>query len=395
MVNKMKKQIVIDNNSILALLIKLFIIITVLIPFVTKLDSKNTNYILGNVVCFLFMIITLFRNEKNNKHRTFFLLLGVLIIVYNIVFGYYNLYFHKYYIEQINETVSFLFLLVLLRKFDRQFFEEYKIIRFLFRCIIITCILSLIFYFLGGDALTLDNTGVIIRKQGYFTDNRLTWVFGHKSAYGLLLSLFLSTVLRYKNQFKFKINYFISLVIIIITILFTGSTTTILLSIAAMIGILLTKQKLRSIGINTFIILLFSLLPMYFYNDIYNFIDKSRNISTVGQRTYIYEAAKYYLSLYPNGIGKSFGNFIMTQEIMTIDNLHNIFINQMLRFSIIVGSIYFIIFVFILSYSIIKKKMFAGIIWIMCFGLFFMDNSLTTDHLSLFIFLIYLLFFND
>lgn len=383
-----------SNDKIVSILMKLFIGVSIIFPLVTKPDIRNTVFILSNLICFILMMACLFRKSVINKHKIFYKVFILLIILYNLVFAYYNILYHHYFIEQINKTISFILLLMLIKNIDDHFLRANKIIEFLIMCIMITSIGSIIYYFWGGDAINIQNFEIALRRQGVFVDKRLTWLFGHKSSYGLMLILFLSIIIRYKDLFKIKIIFLFSIVTIVFTIFLTGSSSTLGLTFILLLFSVISKYKFKRNIILTIFLVIIGVLVSYFTAIyIYDIISESRNITTVGHRTYIYGAAKYYLGMYPHGIGKEFGNLIFTYDIMQIDNFHNVFLNEMLRFSILVGLIYTLIFATISFYSIIKNKTWAIGIWIPCFGLFFMDYALTTDFLSIFFFLIYLLFF--
>lgn len=384
------------KDKLVAILMKLFIAIALLFPFITTLDSKNTVFILSNFICSILIAVCFFRENIESEHKYFFRIFLTLVVIYNLVFGYYNIYYHHYYIEQVNKTISFVLLLVLIKKIDGGFIVNARIREFLIVCILLTCIASIIYYFLGGDAINIENFQIEFRKQGMFIDKRLTWLFGHKSAYGLMLVLFISVVMRFKALFASSILFWLSLFIILLTIFLSGSTSTFGLVFIPIAAFFLSKYNFRKNVFLTFCLTVGGIIICFLgANYIYNYISETRDITTVGNRTYIYKAAEYYLQMYPQGIGKSFGYFRFTFEVMDIDNLHNIFLNEMLRFSIIVGVIYTVIFIYLALYSIKRYKLWAASVWITCFGLFFMDYSLTTDFLSIFFFLIYILFFYD
>lgn len=390
----MKNRKLKSNDKMVSFFMKLFIGISIIFPLVTKPDIRNTVFILSNLICFILMMACLFRKSVTNKHKIFYKVFILLIILYNLIFAYYNILYHHYFIEQINKTISFTLLLVLIKKINNDFLRDNKIIEFLIMCIMITSIGSIIYYFLGGDAINIENFDIIFRKQGVFVDKRLTWVFGHKSSYGLMLVLFLSIIIRYKDLFKSKIIFLFSIFTIVFTIFLTGSSSTLGLTFILLLFSVISKYKFkRNIILTIFLVIIGALVSYFAAIYIYDIISEGRNITTLGNRTYIYGAAKYYLGMYPHGIGKEFGNLIFTYEIMHIDNFHNIFLNEMLRFSILVGVIYTLIFITIAFYSTIKHRIWAIGIWFPCFGLFFMDFSLRTDMLSIFMFLQYLLFF--
>lgn len=380
--------------NVVGMLLKIFIVVALLFPYVTIEGKRNHMFILTAFISFLFISISIFRKNRNCEHNNFILIYGILIIIYNVIFLFYNVYYHNYYIEQINKSISFLFLIILVKKIDYKFLNENNIIKFLFIIINISVGLSIVYFFFNGDGVIIQNQTILLTKQGYFADSRLTWIFGHKSSYGLFLILFLALFIKYKDIFKYKLNYYLSMILSIVALMLSGSSTSLALSLITILLCYIYQYNSKINPIILIIVIPIVCILIYIVTvAIYNYISINRDISTLGNRTYIYEAAKYYISLFPNGIGKEFGDMWMNSGVMTIENLHNIFFNEMLRFSVKVGVIYFIIFIYICIYNIFKCGLFAIGVWITCFTLFFMDYSLRTDLLPIFIFIIYMLFF--
>ena len=389
----------IKYESIVSFLIKLSILVSLFFPFEIKKGSYNDIFILNNfVVSLIFIFCNFSKSNKRDKNvnSMFLVIYSILILIYNILFFIYNLYYHAYFIEQVNKTISFIYLIVLIKNIDNNFIKKHRIIEFLICSIVLTSILSIISFILGVDAITIKNFNISIRMRGMFGDDRLTWIFGHKSSYGLLLLLFLGIMIKYRNCFKNKVIFFLSVALNSVTIIFTSSSTAIALMVLVIMCAILANYNFKK-RYYLIIILLPMFLILFYYVSIfvYQYVSENRDLSNMGMRTYIYQAADYYINLYPNGIGKEFGDFEFSAGGMIVNNLHNIFFNEAIRFSIPVGITYFIIFIWITIYSISKNnKLFSLSIWISCFVLFFMDYALRTDLLSLFIFLVYLLFFN-
>lgn len=389
---KINKNKSIDINAVI---FKIFIFISLMFPYLTIDGKRNHKFILSTFICFIIVIISIFKKRFNVKYKKFLVVYTLILILYNIVCLIYNIIYHHYYIEQINKFISFSFLIILIMKIDKEFLNKNNIIQFLIKIINITVSLSIIYFLMNGDGIKIQNTQIYFTKQGYFSDSRLTWVFGHKSSYALMLILFLSLIIKYKELFKYKLNYFLSILISAIALVLSGSSTALALGIITIIFIMISKYDFKKNYIIIFLLPIISIIIYIIVIYVYNYIAESRDLSTLGMRTYIYGAAKYYLDIYPNGIGKQFGEINMSYGVMTVENLHNIFLNEMLRFSIPVGIFYTVIFVIISVYTVINNKIFAVGVWISCYGLFFMDYSLRTDLLPIFILFIYLLFFAD
>lgn len=382
----MRSAKVIKIDTVLSVLIKIFIVVNLFIPYVVKINYRNCTFILSNLIS-LFLILILGVRKARNKYP---ILLIVLVFFYNLICFIYNYEYHNYYIEQFNKSISFILLIMLIIKMDIDYFIRNKIINFLIICINLTVVLSIIYYLSGGEAIVIENRDIIFRSQGYFEENRLTWIYGHKSTYGLMLIMFVSIIYRFRRTFTKKINYYISLSLIFIAILISASVTTIVALFIVSSFYYISNKKINKSylmkAIIPFLIIAFIILLIC----VINYIGNRRDLTTLGSRTYIFNAARYNLGLYPNGIGKEFGQLRMSAEILMVENFHNIFLNEMLRFSINVGIIYFIIFVAMALFAIRKNTYLSIGIWISCFIIFNMDYSLRTEQLSIFLFLIYL-----
>lgn len=283
----------------------------------------------------------------------------------------------------------------MVEKIDNNFLERHNIISFLIKCIGMTLILSVIYYFFGGDAVIIENSSISFSKQGTFSDSRLTWIYGHKSTYALMMLLFLSISLKYKSKFKKK-KYF---VLFIITSLFVsiliGSATLLVLLFAIFLAYYFKNynyKKYRIVSILTIPIVL--IISAILFNSTIEMISKDRDINSMGSRTYIYQAAKDNIGFYPHGVGKEFGNIYIDAKVVQIENFHNVFINEAFRFSIIVGGAYFFLHLIIAIFGS-KKDIFSLAIFVSCYVLFFMDYSLRTEQISIYLFLIYIAIFND
>lgn len=377
----------INVNRLLCISMKLFILINLFFPYIMKISYRNTTFILSNFLGSIIIFALIYK--KRNTEKGIYLFWSILII-YNIVLLIYNIKYHHYFIEQINKNISFILFILLINRTDNEYIEKYKIIEFLIKCIIGSVVMSIVYYMLGGDAIAIENTNILFRRQGEFEANRLTWLYGHKSTYALLLLLYISLILKFNNLFKNKRKFYFSLGICILATILTDSATALILIIVILICYYFKKFNIRRNTLFKVIIIPFVIgIMILFFNIAFNEINETRNLSTLGSRTYIFEAAIENLKIYPNGVGKEFGNIVMNATILNIENFHNIFLNEMFRFSIPVGSVYIIWYIAMVIYTIKREKIFALGVWLACFTMINMDYSLKTEQLSIFLFLIY------
>lgn len=389
----MNKKGTISLNGVLSFFIKIFIFVNLFFPYVNRIDSKNVTFILSNFISSFIILILVFKNRKNKKNKIFLFFLLIMIFIYNILAGKNNYLYNNYFIEQINKTISFIFFMALIYKIDDDFIKKYKIIEFLIYSIVTSVFFSFLFYLIGGDALRFENGGFSIRGDGVYSDRRLTWIFGHKSTYGIMLLLFIALVLKNKSIFKRKKNFYLSLGLLIFTTIITGSATTLILLVFVLSAYCISVYDFKRVNM-----LILALIPLGLLTFsiiallVLDKVGETRNLATLGSRSYIFKAAINNLKLYPNGIGKEFGSIWMDAVVIRIENFHNIFLNEMLRFSIPVGVMYTLILIYINIYCCLKKNIFYISVVLSTLILCSIDHSLRTEQLSIYFFIIYIIY---
>ena len=114
---------------------------------------------------------------------------------------------------------------------------------------------------------------------------------------------------------------------------------------------------------------------------------------TLGGRTVIWRNVWQTILEYPEGWGMRFGtSMIQTDLGFMVNNAHNVFLNQLLRFSIPVGICFILLFLGIVIYTLVKGRSFllAGT-WIALLVLLDMDYSMMSVQMALVFLIIYLL----
>lgn len=388
------RSIKITNSRLLAFLIKVFIVVNLMFPYVNKISYRNCTFILSNFIAVLISLLLILKKNVNTN-KSILKYAVILLVFYNLFAFVNNFNYSHYYIEQINKNISYIFFILLIMKVDEKFIFEYKIVQFLLISIFITLSASIIYRAIGGDAVWIENMGISFTKQGAFEDNRLTWIFGHKSTYALLVLLFSSIGLKYKNLFEKKFYYISFMCICVLVSNLIDSATLIILMFLLFFSYYIKKFSTKKYKILAILIVPFiTICSSILFKMTLNSIGKERDLSSFGSRTYIYEAAINNIPYFPNGVGKDFGNIFVDAKIVMVENFHNIFFNEMFRFSVIVGILYFLIHI-LFGFWGVKKDIFSFVVVISCFVLFFMDFSLRTEQISIYLFLIFIVIYRE
>ena len=84
-------------------------------------------------------------------------------------------------------------------------------------------------------------------------------------------------------------------------------------------------------------------------------------------------------------------SMIQTETGLLVNNAHNVFLNQMLRFSIPVGSCFILLFLGLVVYTLVKSRSFlmAGT-WLALLLLLDMDYSMMSLQMALLFLIVYL-----
>ena len=117
-----------------------------------------------------------------------------------------------------------------------------------------------------------------------------------------------------------------------------------------------------------------------------------RNIMTLGDRVPIWKAVWQVILDHPEGWGMRFGtSMIQTETGLLVNNAHNVFLNQMLRFSIPVGICFILLFLGLVVYTLVKSRSFlmAGT-WLALLLLLDMDYSMMSLQMALLFLIVYL-----
>lgn len=293
--------------------------------------------------------------KANKKH----IILLVLILIYFFFFLYANVVYNmECYWALFFKTSTFVFLWMLLqnnleKNKDIQYINIF--LNVIIFCFTVTVIVSLIGYLLGVDAIHLNLADLDIRANGVYSDKRLTWLFMHKSTYGLLIVAMLYIILQKENLPCRKII----IIMYLITIVAINSMVSLISAIIIFFVKYMETQKYnRAFVLKIFIIFVGGLFVGIVG---YCYLATNRDISSLGSRTFIWNSIPQIFEQYPHGMGKQYYSIKFWIERTGIgsyyvNNLHNVFINEMLHYSIPVGIIYILLLLYIPIVSIKKSK---------------------------------------
>lgn len=382
-------------NIIRKISFKVFIILSLFFPaFYSIFDADYLiEYYAGFSWAYAALAVFLFCQVLQHKvcrRSLFFWVLLVGIVLYNLLFTYYNIRYHHWYGEQVNNSIAFLLFLFLVGS-EEEPKEEQELVLFVIRAAVLSNICSIVYFILGYSSLLVCNNHVVFgRLPEDFYEYRHYWVYSHKSDYAVMLLGFLGLCIRYKSLFTKKIWYFLSLAVLLTALILTHSWTGLLGVGLILAGAVLDRIDLKKIVVTKLQIaggVLFimgaALAGKIFLAE--------RNLLTLGNRLPIWRGTLHTILQYPRGWGFYFGEVLIECGEFSVNNGHNIFLNAMLRFSIPVGICFTLLFLLIFAYALYKCRnwMAAG----MCLAVFVlinMDYALQNYEVAMFLLLLYL-----
>ena len=380
------------NKGLQDLLLKLFLIVSLFFPaFYSIFDADYlAEYFVGPSAAY--MILVLYLSYQLVKLRTmpegksFWIFLGI-IILYNAVSYYFNVKYLHWYWEQINNTIAFFLLLFLLGYGVQIQDETEKLISFFIKAVTCSNILSLIYFAAGYTSFIICNNHPVFYRATddiYYYEFRHYWLYSHKSDYSVMLLCFLAVCLCYRKEFKKKYGFWITMAVLgaalVTTHSWTGYVAGVILVAAAVLDCMDMKKLLKSrrgklamslaaaSGALAGVIML-----------------SQRDLSTIGDRLPIWRAVAGVLKERPQGLGLRFGEYpILTEKGFTVTNAHNVFLNQMLRFSVPAGIIFTVLILMIAGYCIYKSRTWMSLgLWVGLLLLFNMDYSLLNYEVAM------------
>ena len=253
--------------------------------------------------------------------------------------------------------------------------ETKKITNFIMYGIIITSLISIILYFIGIEGINLTLKPKIIDTNYnmiYFGERRISGFFEHKIQFSATCLIGIFLIVNSKINILKKTIYEI---ILLISIFMSNSKMALPLSLIIIFLDICEKwlKEIKSIKNSRDIFIAYAkmitigicLIVLTIASDrIYNDLSNTRDISTLGQRTIIWELAIKDINKNPIGIIKAYGKNL-NNGMSIYSTAHNQILNEFLETGIIGGIV--ILMVMILSLSMIKGIYYKLIFLIVAF----------------------------
>ena len=363
-------------------------------------------FLLVNAVIAVFMVLYLastwgqHRWEKENK--IFCIKYFVAIVAY--LFFYWLMYEHiQWKWEGLNACISFGFFLFLMSGKNKDWIDKYHIIEFASGSIIISNLIGIMVYLKGYASVYWYNFKFqfLLPQANYYYERRFNWIYYHKSQYAFMLLLSLAFVLTYRHKFKNKFLFCFSVAELMVCLFISHVNAAIvgggLLPCSFVLDLIIKNYKRINkaffvVGIPVCLGAVFAVARILFLK-----IAAERSVTTLGSRTYIWKNVGQYILAHPEGMGNKFAAekiALPDSGGALVNNGHNIFLNEMLRFSLPVGICFVILFALIIIYSLEKKfSVFTLGIWVAVMISVNMDYAVMASGWTLMLFFFYMIFF--
>ena len=350
----------------------------------------------------LVLYLGLIGRAVEEKSKFMQVYMGILALYLGTGF-FFNFFYHHYYWELFHKAAAFLMLPLLWYMLPAEFFKRNKVIPFLLGAIVLSCILSIILYYIGIDRILFDKASLIPKlihhgEATTYMDKRLTFTYPHKSEYGVFLVLYSGLCLKFKDSFKKRFLFYGSIPILLFAAYLTNSVATLMCATVVIVGYVISgfpwkklhvKYKIALAGIS-FVLLM--VVAVYGYH----YVAAKRDLTSMGSRFPIWKASIAAILDNPVGIGMQFDKLVLWEDIKTatiIKNCHNVFLVEMLRYSIPVGILLIALFLFMLLKSFWKYSTFSAAVWIGLLGMLCIDYSIKEFDLPMLMLCLFFLFF--
>ena len=358
-----------------SVVLKIMLIVALFCPISTTMEgSRHPQYyqefLLVNAVAVVFLlfygIATIWQKRWNRENLVF--CIKFLFVMCCYVFFYYLMMDSiQWKWQGVNCVISFGFFLLLMCGRNQEWFDRHHIIEFANRSIVISNLIGILVYLQGyASVYWYDFKFQLMLPQAFYGEKRFEWIYYHKSQYAFMLLLSLAFVLVHRKKFINRVTLALSIAV--------------LLAGLGRAPLRLPGEKIRG-G-----------TPQK--------IAAERSVLTLGSRTYIWQSAIDLILKRPEGLGLRFTFKKLHLEglggMVTTNNGHNIFLNEILRLSIPVGVCFIIFFVLIIVYSLEKKFSFFTLgIWGALLMSMMMDYAVMNSGWTLMVFFFYTIFFLD
>lgn len=364
---------------------KIFLVISFFCPVTTyTVNPYNTEFILSHIFVAFFLLgaMKMKSRVRMGYKGIFFFCLLLYTTSMVIISGFVN----ADWWSLLNRLTGFLFFYVIYTKTGSDYFAEQKLYQFLFGISLLSVVLSIVFYFLGGDAVNFFQFQIDFTSQNYgvYFENRLTWIFGHKVRYGMVLNLLLYLAVSHKAVFRLK-RYFYGYCLIILCALWLSASTINWIFTVGIVVLYLWENH-HSVLVR---LLKYIVFPIGLAAVLYN-ISQVRNLLTLGGRIRIWSQGITSILENPTGFGLKF----MTENKYAAS--HNTFLIEMQRHSALCGLLFLILYALILFLRLRKGAGIRHYILILLSTVtLLMDNVLADSFFTLYILLFTMCLFDS
>lgn len=323
--------------------------------------------------------------------RGWLLYLGILFL-YNLFSLYFNYKYLHWYWEQINNTVAFLVFPIFVCSETKWDNKKDDNICFLIRCIVLSNVASIVYYFMGYTKLLICNYKFVFYElPENFYETRHYWIYSHKSEYALMLVAFTALFVAYRKKFRSRVTFFFSLAVLLFCLYLTHSWTGMGAAALIFVGGFLDGIDMKAFHWKKGYLAAGVVLALAAVGAASRILAE-RNLFALGGRPQIWAATIRTIQKHPEGWGMRFGESMMAvTENWMVNNGHNVFLNQVLRFSVPVGICFTILFLGIVVWSLRKSRSWlAAGMWLALLALLNMDYSLMSLQMALLFLIVYL-----
>lgn len=379
-------------------MIKHVIAVTLFFPYFYSHNNNPSylDFVLSNFFAILAMVFICTSWKLDFKRNAIFAgSLGILLLTYNICATYMNVKYHHWYGEQINVTISFLFFIVLLLVKDIHALIDTATIKATIHMIVASNVLAICFrFFTEYNRIILINGWVQFEEYPETLHEQYAWFYGHKSEYGLMLVLCMALFVVYRKHFSNIFTYILSLGVLFIALFISDSYTAMGAALLIFVGQFLDYLRQLKHGKKIIIALVALPLPFLFIvSKLFSKLGENRDLLSLGARLPIWQKFTELIADNPNGIGMAFGNTLyLVPNVTWTNNCHNVFLNHMFRFSILVGGIFVVLCILVALFFIKKNFCFTTVcVYGTLLIPMMMDYALTTLELSYVLIIVFII----
>ena len=360
-------------------------------------DVYQSAYYAGFSWAYFLVVLYMAVRVWNNRDRLPRISIAAIVyfaglLIYNLLSLYFNHKYLHWYWEQVNNTVAFLLLAVIAGLGEGSEEKRDGTIRFLMYCIILSNIGSIIYYVMGYTKLLIcNNQFVLFELPENFYETRHYWLYSHKSEYAVMLVAFIALLVAYRKKFRSQLTFVAGEAVLLYCLYLTHSWTGIAGVFLIFAGYAADQIEWKHFRFKAWYL---AVLAVFGYAGwkVAGDVLAERNIWNLGGRIPIWKGV---ILRHPEGWGMRFGESAIDvngEGWWFVNNAHNVFFNQMLRFSIPVGIIFTLLFLGIVIYTLVKGRSFLVTgTWIALLVLLDMDYALMSTEMALLFLIVWLI----